>query len=60
MKKWYSVELPKKEALLFKAFLFGMSAKFETSSCYNLTHFDVLFEEGSYEFERASWFLEEL
>ena len=59
MKKYCSVELPQHEALLFKAFLLGMGTKFETSDCYGLTHFEILFENGA-DFERASLFLEVL
>jgi hypothetical protein len=59
MEKYYSVELSQQEALLFKAFLLGMSVRFEASGCYGLTHFEVLFENGV-DFEKASLFLEEL
>ena len=42
MKKWFNVELEKNDADRFKIFLRGYGAKYETSECYNLIHFEVL------------------
>lgn len=39
--KNYSVELDNNNSMLFKNFLHGLGATFETSSCYNLVHFSL-------------------
>lgn len=44
--KWYNVELHPISAELFKDFLREKRIRFETSTCYNLVHFEVyIFQE---------------
>ena len=44
--KRYNIELNKSDAILFKAFLKGLNASYETSSCYNLIHFELNLTEN--------------
>lgn len=39
--KWYNIELSGFDAERFSAYLTKRGYKFETSGCYNLTHFEV-------------------
>lgn len=47
IKKWYSVELDRKNADLFNRYLKDNGIKFEPSEAYNLIHFEcyMTFEE---------------
>ena len=40
-KKWYNVEIDKKSAIEFSMWLHLQGYKFESSSCYNLVHYEV-------------------
>ena len=44
--KYYSVELNKISADLFKMFLRENAIKFEPSSCYDLVHFEVFIPDS--------------
>ena len=54
--KNYSVELDNNDSMLFKNFLYGLEATFETSSCYNLVHFSLNLTHRQY--VRVSNFLD--
>lgn len=58
MKKNYGVELNKNDSLLFKAFLKGLGATYETSACYDLIHFELTLNRV--ELSKVCSFLNEL
>ena len=58
MKKWFNVELEKTEAERLKMFLRGYGAKYETSGCFNLIHFEILCD--LYDLNVINWFLADL
>lgn len=54
---YYSVELSLISAELFKDYLCKESIRFEPSSCYNLTHFEI-FVTSQKEYDSINSFLE--
>lgn len=47
--KYYNTELNKNEAYKLRTFLIQNGIKFETSSCYNLVHFQILLDEKMFD-----------
>ena len=43
--RWYSTELPKATAGLFKEYCRDMGITYEASECGNLIHFEVFMDE---------------
>lgn len=58
-RKWYSVELPKTDAKLFKAYLKGRGVQYEPSEAFNLIHFECLVNERELQ-DINKWLLEEV
>ena len=47
--KYYNIELNKNEAYKLRTFLIQNGIKFETSSCYNLVHFEILLDKEMFD-----------
>lgn len=58
MKKWYNVELENTSARYLRTYLIENSIKYETSSAYNLIHFEI--ELDSKQAEQVDNYLEQI
>lgn len=58
MERYVNVEINENEAEKFRNFLKANNYKFETSSCYNLVHFEVYADDNG--IRKADKFLESL
>ena len=55
---WKNIELGKENAKLLRIFLSSQGIRYETSSAYNLVHFEILVDEATE--SRINEFLEVL
>lgn len=58
--KWFNCEFNTEEAYKLRAFLAKHHVKFETSAAFNLTHFEILLEPYSKEYNKVNKFIEKL
>ena len=58
--KWFNCELETEEAYKLRAYLTKHRIKFETSAAFNLTHFKILLEPYSKEYDKVNHFIEKL
>ena len=54
--RWFNIELKKIQSLIFKDFLRYYGFRYESSSCYDLIHFEI-FITTQKDFDKISEFL---